>query len=159
MATLVDVPTLALFTRTTIVGDDPLALLVLELASGLVCDTAQHPEWEDAPLDAPRGARRICMQIAGRTWTNPDLEVATGIGPLSSRVIDFAAYGLNLTDAEREELEGLRGGPDGGGGGLWLQPIGSGLRVLRTTYILDEFGQLIPYLDPNESVALTPVVP
>lgn len=156
MATLISVQELALWTSTTIAADDPKALLVLELASGLVCDTAEHPEWE-VDVVPPRAARRICFQVAGRTWTNPDLEVAWGIGPLSGRNLDWAAYGLTLTPAEEEELEDLQGGPDDGINGLWILGVVPEPTVDPIVYVNDQYGQqTIPYLDPRELDAMTP---
>lgn len=162
MPEIITLAELAVFTRSDPeeVADDPYAKMILELASGLVCDTAAHPEWETAN-SAPRGARRICLQVAGRTYTNPDLETSSNTGPIGSRVIDWAAYGLTLTEAEGEELEALRGGGTSSGKGFWtLQLFASESTPLRTIHVADENGsQMIPYLDPSESDAMTPVVP
>lgn len=155
MATLISVAELAIYTGSTIASDDPRALMVIELASGLVCDEARHPDWETTAVP-PRAARRICFQVAARTYTNPELEVAYGIGPLSGRTIDWAAYGLTLTPPEEDELGELRG-EDGGGSGLWVLPIAGVDQIDDTVYVPSEPGlQTIPYLDPNELDAMTP---
>lgn len=158
MATLITVPELALFSRRTIASDDPLALLIIELASGLVCDTAEHPDWE-LTVTPPRAARRICLQVAARAFTNPEMETAYNIGPLGGRVLDWAAYGLTLTPPEEEELEDLQGVP-GGTNGIWIQPLADSTSLDLTVYVDDPYGlQTIPYLDPAESDGMTPLVP
>lgn len=157
MATLIDIPTLATFARTEIDPNDEFALLVLEEASGLVCDTAGHPEWEDNPTSAPRAARRICLQVAYRTFTNPDFEVAYGLGPLSGRSLDLYAMGLNLTDVEMETLEDLQ---PKGTSGLWVQPITSDTDDYpKEVYAHDvrfPFSDAWPYLSPPDAYAMTP---
>jgi hypothetical protein len=162
MPEIITLAELATFTRSDPeeVAEDPYAAMILELASGLVCDTASHPEWETSGAGGPRAARRICLQVAGRTYTNPDLETSSNTGPIGSRVIDWAAYGLTLTEAEEEELEGLQGIDDAPKTGFWtLALFGSEAERVDTVYLPDSNGaQPIPYLDPSESDALTPVI-
>lgn len=163
MPTIVTLAELAVFTRSDEedVLDDPYAAMVLELASGLVCDAAQHPEWETAGGTVPRAARRVCLQVAGRTYTNPDLETSSNTGPIGSRVIDWAAYGLTLTEAEEADLTELIGSADAPRTGFWtLRLFASEDRAVDTVYLQDSNGsQSIPYLDPSESDALTPETP
>ena len=139
--------------RPNIASDDEVALFVLEEASGLVCDTAGHPEWEDDPGAAPRPARRICLAVATRTFLNPEFEVQSTMGPLSSRVLDLAALGLNLSDDERETLEGMRG--SSGGNGLGILTLAGGQSFDRTLSVVDELDpyDLIPYFDTESSDA------
>lgn len=111
MATLVSISQLAVWTREDIEPDDPFALMVLDEATALVVDYCGRPDWEDAPGTAPRLARRICLIVAGRTYLNPDMEVATGTGPISSRVRDEAAAGMQLTESEMEQLDTIPAPP------------------------------------------------
>lgn len=151
MTTIVSVAQLEVATQSVAgsLADDTFAAWVLEEASGLVCDTARHPEWEDDPSKAPRVARRICLMVAKRTYENPGSVIQEGaVGPLGGdRVLDAQAMGLNLTEAEEEELIDLRGG--GNAGGLWVQPIGDGDAPDRTVYLFDSSGSdwAIPYAD------------
>lgn len=141
--------------RRDIADDDEFALLVLEEASGLVCDAAGRPEWEDDPGAAPRPARRICLAVATRTYTNPEFEVQTTMGPLSSRILDLGALGLNLSDAEREELEDL-GAKESGDNGLWIATLAGGRNYDRTLYVRDTwapYSDPIPYFDTDSSGA------
>lgn len=160
MATLINVATLATFARTEIEPDDEFALLVLDEASGLVCDTAKHPEWEDSPSTSPRAARRICLQVAYRTFSNPDFEIAYGLGPLSGRSLDLYAMGLNLTEAETEELEDLW--PTSSSGGLWVQPIDGDSTMYPSEVMAHDrwypASDPIPFLGPEDAYAMTPEV-
>lgn len=159
MTTLVSVAQLEVATQNApgSLVDDAFAAWVLEEASGLVCDTARHAEWEDDPSTAPRAARRICLMVAKRTFQNPDAVTVEGaIGPIGGdRVLDFQAMGLMLTEAEEEELIDLRGGA-GGSGGLWVQPIGEAAAD-RTAYLFDSSGSdwAIPYGDFASTDAFT----
>lgn len=102
---LVTVPELALWAE----GDsaaidplDPLALWILERASELVMFHSGQPEW--TPATALPTAKVLVANVAKRCWNNPDQEVRSAIaGGPSSAVIDEAAFGLALTDAEIAE--------------------------------------------------------
>lgn len=85
------------------------ATLVIDLASDLIRDTAEHKEWTAA--DVPFKAKLITLLVAKRTFQNPNNVVAEGgLGPLGGdRFLDMHAMGLYLTEAERDELLGLRG--------------------------------------------------
>lgn len=160
MATLVNITLLAVMARRPIEPDDEFALLVLSEASGLVCDTAQHPEWEQNPANAPRTARRICLQVAYRTFTNPEFEVQYGLGPLSGRSLDLYAMGLNLTEHEQEQLEALQGATGGAQKGLWVQPLDGGVAPDLTVYARDRAYPLsnpIPFLTPEDAFLMTPL--
>lgn len=159
MATLVSRAQLAIAARRPIADDDAFATYILEAASGLVCDTAEHPEWEEDVANAPRPAKRICLEVARRSYTNPDFEIAYGLGPLSGRSLDIAALGLNLSEAEEAVLVNLQGGPEASGGGLWVQPLGGGLEQIDTVFVAQAGApqaDMIPYLDPSELDAMTP---
>lgn len=161
MANLVSVAQLEVATQNTpgSLVDDAFVAWVLEEASGLVCDTAHHPEWEDDITLAPRTAKRICLLVAKRTYENPGAVVVEGgVGPIGGdRVLDTQAMGLMLTEAEEEELVDLRGGPGNDPNGLWIQPINDGTATDRTAYLFDSSGSdwAIPYGDYGTTDAFT----
>lgn len=152
MAPLVSVAELATWCRQDIESDDPFALVVLDGASLLVREAAGHPEWDAGT--APARAKLICVLVAKRTFLNPDQEVATSVGPLSSRVLDEAAAGMRLTETEIAELAALdaASSPPRTTGGLWVQPYGSEPRP-PVMFLRDSLqGALVeswdvPYLD------------
>lgn len=145
MATLVNVTELAIWTRQEIDPDDEFALMVLELASELVIDYCKQPTWEDTPADAPRTARRICLIVAGRTFTNPDQEISSSIGPISSRVRDEVAAGMTLTEAEQDELDALKGSGTDGVNGLWVLTTTRGSdRAYEPVLLYDDSGSPWP---------------
>jgi len=139
---------------------DPFALLILELASNKVVDYCGHPEWETdgtGPAEPPRGARRIALFMAKRTFENPDAEVAYGVGPLSGRSLDWSAYGLYLTPPEQEELNQIIAGSDDESGGLWTVQISGGPSLTQDIYLDDVYGlQPIPYFHRAQAWAGTP---
>lgn len=143
--------------RPDIADDDEFAILVLTEASGLVCDTAGHPEWEDDPGAAPRPARRICLAVATRTFTNPEFEVQTAMGPIGSRILDLGALGLNLSEDERLELEKLGAAESGNtGNGIGLLTLAGQNNYDRTLYVRDTwapYSDPIPYFDTDSSGA------
>lgn len=161
MATIVTTAQLEVATQNApgSLVDDAFVDWVLEEASGLVCDTARHPEWELDPTTAPRTAKRICLLVAKRTYENPGAVVMEGgVGPIGGdRVLDAQAMGLMLTEAEEEELIDLRGMPGSDPGGLWLQPINDDRNRDRTAYLFDDSGSdwAIPYGDFDTTDAFT----
>jgi hypothetical protein len=166
MATLISLTELATWARKdpAVVGADPFATLVVNTASNIVTDKAQQPNWEiqSPAVEVPRAAKRICMFLAGRTYLNPDGEIATNVGPLGARVPEamaMAAANMQLLAAEIDELLDLR---PSGSGGLWVQPTERGDAVLGTdVYIPDDSGSdwWIPMGDDYSSVAFTPLEP
>lgn len=133
------------------ISTDAFAAEVMDKASDLIRAEAQHLEWTRDT--APFKARLIALLVAKRTYINPDQEVSTGIGPLSSRVLDEAAMAMSLTESEIVTLQGFA--PDGGesGGGLWTLSIGgSTYDVQPTVYAPDDSGSdwEIPLLDVND---------
>jgi hypothetical protein len=137
----------------------PFATMVIDLASDLIRDTAEHAEWTDATV--PFRAKIICLLVAKRTYQNPNAVVAEGgVGPLGGdRVADIQAMGLYLTDVERADLEALRG--DGTSASdpkrLWILRVNSGLPAIDTGYVFDDSGSdwAIPYIDFNTTDAMT----
>ena len=125
MATLISFAELATWTQNdpADVAADPFAAEVLDKVSGLVRFLTGHPEYE--PSNAPFDVTMVALQVAKRTYANPDQEVATGVGPISSRVLDAAAMLTELTESERRTLTKYNpaGDPDNPPvGGLWVQP-------------------------------------
>jgi hypothetical protein len=154
MANLVSVPELAVWTRQDIEPDDPFALAVLANATGLIVDFCHHPEWEDAPNDAPRTARMVCLIVAARTFTNPDQEVSSSVGPISSRVAEEMAAGMTLTEAEEDQLSGLIGDSTTGVNGLWVLSTTRGtVQPYEPVLLYDNSGSPWPieYADPNDT--------
>lgn len=105
---------------------DPLANWLIEQASELVMAWAKQPTWTSA--DAPGRAKILVANIAKRCWNNPDQELRSAIaGGPSSSLIDQAAWGLALTDAEKAECEALSPqATEPGAGGFWTLPISRG---------------------------------
>jgi hypothetical protein len=122
--------------------DDAFAAMVMEKATELVVDEAKAPDWELDPSTAPRGAVLIALRVARRTYLNPDQEIASSIGPLSARVLEEAAAGMQLTEQEKLDLAELA--PDG-------DPNASSLFTIRTTRGTEE---LLPNIElPASSVS------
>lgn len=158
MATpLLGIPDLGTWTRQEIGYDDAWAAAVLEAASDLVRSAAQHPEWTAQTV--PARARQICAHVAARTYLNPDsVSGEGGIGPIGGdRIVEELAKALHLTAAERDELEGMSpSGANGGGGGLWVQPINATPVEEGDVYLADDSGSdwMIPYLAADDLPAL-----
>lgn len=158
MALLVSLATLRTVARRPGISDDletvdgAFANWVLTESSGLVCDTAGHPEWETTGTP-DRRAVRIATALAVRTYMNFEQVVQSSVGPLSERVRDEAAMALELTQAEIDTLEDIPGGTSGGNG-FWVQPMDAGGGDVDTTvYLLDgehDDSDTIPYFDPDD---------
>lgn len=117
--------------------------MVIDQAQQLVAQEAKHAEWYDTtPIaDVPFRARLIALNLARRTIVNPNQVLQEGsIGPIGGdRVRDAAALAMELSDAERAELHGLRG--DGTmTSGLWVLPTDQSDRILSDIYVFDESG-------------------
>lgn len=125
MAALLSTEKLALWTQNepADVAADPFAAEVIDVVSQLAQFLGGHPDWSLTPgvNYAPFDVQLVVLQVAKRTYGNPDQEVATGVGPISSRVLDVAALLTDLTETERAVLTKYNptGDPDGGGG-LWV---------------------------------------
>jgi len=161
MASLRTLTELATWTRrdVAVVSNDPFAEMVLEEASTLVCEIAEHFEWMEDPSQAPPTARRICLAVAARVYMNPDLESRTGLGPLSSSIPERLVTGNDLTESERLDLEKLRGSAGGGLQGLHILRLAANNGYTDTLYVQDNSYGLgghdpIPYLDPAQDGAI-----
>ena len=150
---LITVAELALWARETIDPADPYANLVVNAASLVVRDTAEHPEWTAAgETAAPDRAKLITAIIAKRAWINSEGIVAEGgMGPLGGdRYIEEVARGMlfEMTEAERETLEGFIT-VAAGSTGLWTMTISNGpLEMQGPTYAFDSSGSdwMLPFL-------------
>jgi hypothetical protein len=141
-APFLTVAELATWTRQEIVADDPFALVVIDAASLRVREAASQPTWTLA--DIPKSARLIAIQLAKRTYLNPDAIVAEGgLGPIGGdRFIEDFARTLELTEYERATLEGLApAGAIGKGSRLWVQETTRGdLETAVDVYYFDNSG-------------------
>lgn len=138
---LLTIAELAVWARTEIPADDPFALVVIDAASLKVREAAKQPDWTAATV--PATARLIAIQLAKRTYLNPDAVIAEGgIGPIGGdRYIEDFARTLELTDLERADLEALAPNAATGGNGLWVQPMTRGdIETTETAYYFDNSG-------------------
>lgn len=151
MTALLTPAEMATWTQTaqeTIEGD-PYATEVNEKLGAYIQYLAGNADW--TPGTVPIDVKMLAIRVVRRTYTNPDSEVQTGVGPLSSRVLDEAALAAALTESEKELLESKRA--DGGPDGLWTRGIGgSTVRLPDTIHVADDSGSdwMIPYLDIND---------
>lgn len=140
-APLLTMAELRTWTRREIADDDAFALAVIDAASLKVRQAASQPDWTiDTVVPA---ARLIAIQLAKRTYLNPDAVIAEGgIGPIGGdRYIEDFARTLELTDLEREDLEGMSPAAATAGNGLWVQPMTRGdLESTETVYYFDDSG-------------------
>lgn len=102
--------------------DDKYTDLMMRAASNLVRETANQPHWElvvAGPDDvlAPTRAGFIALYLAKRAWQDTGNLQRRTAGPISQTFSEDEVRGLELTDAEREELEGRR---PGGSSGSWV---------------------------------------
>lgn len=127
MADLITARELALWTQSdeATVADDEWAIEVMSKVSQLAQFLGGHPEWTAST--APFDVRMVVIQVAKRTYANPDQEVSSNVGPIGSRVLDAAALLTNLTESERATLTKYNpaGDPDATGGGLWVMSTAS----------------------------------
>jgi hypothetical protein len=172
MADLLTKNKLALWTQNepAVVENDPFAAEVIDVVSQMAQFLGGHPEWSLVPglTYAPFDVQLVVLQVCKRTYGNPDQEVATGVGPISSRVLDVAAMLTDLTPSERETL--TKYNPNGdpanpGGNGLWVLHTTQGTEnlLLETTLFVDDDQQInmtadesaypswsIPMFSPND---------
>lgn len=164
MASLVTIPELAAWLAVSGVtlteADHPKAQVVLDAASLVVRDTASQPTWTD--LTAPDRAKLITVQLAKRTYLNPDAVTSENVGPMGERRVEDFARTLELTAAETAELVKLAPADvlASQAGGLWIQPMANRPNAPDSTvYVTDSGGSdwMIPYLHPDDAWAMTPL--
>jgi hypothetical protein len=136
---------------------DPFAQEVNTKVGDLVCFLGGHLDWN--PVSAPVDVRTIALWMFRRTYTNPDQEVSSNVGPLGSRVLDEAAMAMSLTESERTTLQSYKDAATGAGPGLFTMSIAGGRRTLEPTVFLSDDQQInlgdldpwrIPFTDPND---------
>ena len=150
MADLITESEMALWCQSTVeaLAADPFAAEVRSKVSAYVCFLAQQPLWtvDTVPIDV----KMLTIRVIRRTYVNPDSEVQTGIGPISSRILDEAALAAAFTDSEIKLLETKI--PDGSGqDGLWVASIGGADVLLQPTVYLSDDSQvgLLDSADPR----------
>lgn len=125
---LVTLEELQTWTREEIDAPEDVAFAnaVIDAVSLRVSEELGHPDYLSDSSDVnTRSARSVALQVARRTYLNPDQEVRTAaIGPIGGVAYreDFAAA-LELTESELERLSALRKSADGGSGGLGVLRI------------------------------------
>jgi hypothetical protein len=130
MADLLTKNTLALWTQNdpAEVEVDPFAAEVIDKVSQMAQFLGGHPEWVLTPGVnlAPFDVQMVVLQVCKRTYSNPDQEVSSQVGPIGARVLDVAAMLLDLTDTERATLTKYNpeGDPNTGDGQLHIVSIG-----------------------------------
>jgi hypothetical protein len=157
MADLLTKQKLALWTQNdvAVVENDPFAAEVIDVVSQMAQFLGGHPEWSLVPgaTVAPFDVQLVVLQVCKRVYGNPDQEVATGVGPISSRVLDVAALLLELTPSERAVLTRYNpnGDPAESGNGLWVLHTtrGDESLLLETTLFIDDDQQI--NMTPDES--------
>lgn len=131
------------------------ATMIIDLTSGLVSDTAGHPEWTSSTI--PFRAKMIALLVAKRSYQNPDGVIVEGsIGPIGGdRVTDLQAAGLYLTEAEAADLAALRGDgtPATDPNRMWVLQVAVDQPEATTGYVFDDSGSDwgIPYVDLAET--------
>lgn len=119
MANLLTLQTLARWTQSDEdeVVADPFAIDLIDKLSQLLCFLGAHPNWtlDPGPDRVPIDVEMIMLQVAKRSYENPDQIVQESVGPLSERKIEAAALFMDLTDDERKTVTKYNpdGDPDG----------------------------------------------
>lgn len=125
MAALLTLDELRVWTREPIDADDDIifAEAVIDAASLRVAEEAGFADWLGVEGPSAKVARSIALQVARRTYLNPDQETRTAaIGPLGgvSYRDEFAAA-LELTQSELDRLAKIAAeeGSSSSGNGLF----------------------------------------
>lgn len=108
-AILVDLGDLRVWTREPITAEEDVAFAnaVIEAVSLRISEELEHGDYLDVPTDTKtKSARAVALQVARRTYLNPDQETRTAaIGPIGGvAYLDDFAQALTLTDSELERL-------------------------------------------------------
>lgn len=152
MADLISASTMATWCRVDVatLAGDPFATDIRKKVSDLVRQLAGHPEWTAETI--PPDVQVLVIWVCKRTYTNPDQETSTNVGPLGSRVLDEAALAMSLTESERATLQDYNGSLTETSG-LWTLSVGGvGPLLEPTVYVPDDSGSdwMIPFMDPND---------
>lgn len=131
---------LALWSQRTeaTVAADPWAEEVIEKFSDYArfkggTDWSLAPALETEVL-VPFDVRMAVLAAARRTYVNPDSEVSSTTGPISSRILDEAALAGAFTESELSAIQGYH--PDGDPEGIWVMSTTKGADVLPTAEVL-----------------------
>ena len=127
--------------------DDAYTALIIDAASGIVRDAASRQEWAwpeaaEGETLAPTRARTTALWLAKRAWEHKGNLQRRTAGPISDTYFENGPAALELTDVEREYLEGQR--PGGRRSGLWVQGVGGGGRAVEDIYLPGDR----PFSDP-----------
>jgi hypothetical protein len=154
MGTLFTREEFATWCQTPIAADDAYATAVMDAVTALIVDVAKAPDWELDPSTAPRVVKLIALRVARRTYLNPDQEVTSSVGPISSSILREAASGMMLTESELEQI--LAVAPDGDpSNGLWVQRTTRGplTPADELVFLPTASGDMIPYAYEGETSA------
>lgn len=126
---LVSLEDLRVWTREPIDTEEDAAFAnaVIEAVSLRVAEELEFADFlSDPASDHTRSARAVALQVARRTYLNPDQETRTAaIGPIGGvAYLDDFAQALTLTESELERLGKLLAAAGG-------SSSGSGLGVVR----------------------------
>lgn len=146
-----------------VVEADLVAQLVMERCTELVLTTAgiPMPAWETDPTLVPGRARTICLFVAYRTYTNLKSVISSSVGPIGETIKAELAGAMQLTQAERDELENMNEASDGFGG-LWVLQTTTGPESRYDTVHLPDSSPTdwwIPYGETSQTDAFTPEEP
>lgn len=137
---LLTVQEMALWTDNELgdIAADPFAAEVNGKVGAFLCFKAGHPEWTRATT--PTDVQTIAIWMFKRTYSNPDQETSSNTGPIGSRVLDDAALGMALTEAEAATLDGYRRAAQGGGTGFWRSSLAGVAPAAEksTVYVSDD---------------------
>lgn len=148
---LLTIADLSVWVRDTLDATDEFAHRIIAGASLVVRETAGHPEWTVATV--PARAHLIACLLAKRSYQNPDAVVRSGVGPLSEAIVEDYARTMELTPAEKAELQEIGGqSPSGGGGGeIYFMNLGGADPVeTDTRYLMDSNGVPLLYHEPGD---------
>lgn len=153
MADLISANTMATWCQVPIaeLAADPFATDIRKKVSDYVRLLAGHPDWTEATV--PVDVQIIVIWVCKRTYNNPDQEVASGVGPISSRVLDEAALAMSLTESERATLAGYNEALTESTTGFWTFGVGGLGPILEPTVYLPDDSLSdweIPMFDPYD---------
>lgn len=104
---------------------DLLATAVLFQASNLARHHGREPDWTaGGETAAPQIVKDKVIQLAARVYNNPRAIEQRQAGPISERLVAELVTGMAFTPLEIETINEVRA--NGGGGGLWIQPLMTG---------------------------------
>lgn len=159
---LLTVAELATWARTEIADDDPFANAVVDAATLVVVSQCGFPVPEWTTSSAPPVARLITIQLAKRTYLNPDAVIAEGgIGPIGGdRFVEDFARTLELTPNELAKLADVDPATASASGNLWVLGVDTVGHSLDEIYLRDSDGSnwAIPFLDVDRDPYYFPLL-